>query len=438
MYSVFLNIIKIDWKQGLHLLKYESKGISTMEQTKKPLTRGKKIVIGIVALLVALVLALGITVYALWHNEISTVASLKLIRDRNDSHLDGAVYTMHVKGGFYLDDFVKQGGVKNDEELINFVTNKITKGLLDINISNPEIACSSFTAKTEAGDALLGRNYDFSKTNTCIVFTEENKDRHASISTVDFQFLGIDVEKNLSSFMDKVTALAAVYAPLDGINDAGVSCGIYMTYQGGEKTVPTDQNTDKPDFTSTTLLRLILDYADSVEEAVEIASAYDLHDSAKTSYHYMVADASGKSAILEWVAGTDATDNDGSKRELVVTYNDADSHIGDMEGTTDYQVITNFIVQPGYYNDSPIEDKKGLDRYIRIYEELNQTNGIVKNEQAAMDILEIVGRRNWKNDDKNGCTVHSVVYNMTDKSMMWVPNENYDDPSAVFIFSFDN
>ena len=32
------------------------------------------------------------------------------------------------------------------------------------------------------------------------------------------------------------------------MNDAGVSCGIYMTYQG-EETVPTDQNTDKPDLT---------------------------------------------------------------------------------------------------------------------------------------------------------------------------------------------
>lgn len=409
-----------------------------MEQTKKPVSRGKKIILTVVALLVVLVLALGITVYALWHNEISTLASIEMIRDRNDSHLDGAVYTMHVKGGFYLDDFVEQGGVKNDSELISFVTNKITRGLLNINITNPEIGCSSFTAKTENGDALLGRNYDFSKTNTCVVFTEKNEGRHASISTVDLQFLGIDVEKNLDSFMDKVTALAAAYAPLDGINDAGVSCGIYMTYQGGEKTVPTDQNTDKPDFTSTTLLRLILDYADSVEEAVEIASAYDLHDSAKTSYHYMVADSTGKSAILEWVAETDATDNDGSKRELVVTYNDADANIGEMEGATDYQVITNFIIQPDYYSNSPVEDKKGVDRYTRIYEELNQTNGIVKDEQAAMDILQIVGRRSWNNDDKNGCTVHSVVYNMTDKTMMWVPNENYDDPNAVFTFSFDN
>ncbi len=404
---------------------------------EKNIKQMKNIVQTIIKVIIVLLLISAIGIYAIWHNEISTISSIKLIRDRNDSHQDGAVYTMNVKGDFYLDDFIAQGGVKNDTELINFITNKITKGFIDINISNPEIACSSFTAQTENGDMLFGRNYDFSKTNTCIVFTEKNKNRHASISSVDLQFLGIDVEKNLDGFMDKVTALASTYAPLDGINDAGVSCGIYMTYQGEDKTVPTNQNTDKPDFTSTTLLRLILDYADSVEDAVEIASKYDLHDSANTSYHYMVADSTGKSAILEWVNGDDSTDNDGSARELVVTYNDEDSHIGELEGSTSYQVITNFIIQPGYYDNSPVENKKGVDRYDRIYDELNKTNGILKDEKSAMDILSIVGRRNWDNDDKNGCTVHSVVYNMTNKSMMWVPNENYDDPTAIFTFSLE-
>ena len=395
----------------------------------------KKIVIRVLAVLLALVLVLAGVVYALWHNEIATLASMKLLRERNDGHLDGAVYTMHVKGDFYLDEFIARGGVKSDSELIAFISGKITKGLMDIGISNPEIGCSSFTAKTESGDMLFGRNYDFSKTNTCLVFTQANPGRHASISTVDLQFLGIDVNRNLEGLMDKITCLAAPYAPLDGINDAGVSCGIYMTYQGGESTVATNQNTDKPDFTSTTLLRLILDYADDVEEAVEIAAAYDLHDSAKTSYHYMVADASGRSVILEWVYGTDATDNDGEKRELKVTYNDADSHIGEMEGNVDYQVITNFIIQPGYYADSPADARKEYDRYERLYAELDQVNGVVKDEAAAMEILSVVGRRIWKNDDDNGCTVHSAVYNLTDKTMMWVPNENYDDAAAIFYFS---
>ena len=408
---------------------------AVMEQTKKKIV--KRIIKGIAIALAAIVLVFGIAVFSLWHNEISTLASMKLIRGRNDEHLDGAVYSMDVKGGFYLDEFVDQGGVKSDAELIDFITSKITKGVIDMNITDPKIACSSFTAKTEDGDVLFGRNYDYSKTNTCIVKTEANEGRHASISTVDLQFLGIDVDKNVDGLMNKITCLAAVYAPLDGINDAGVSCGIYMTYQGGDETVATDQNTDNPDFTSTTLLRLILDYADSVEEAAEIASAYDMHDSAKTSYHYMVADSTGKSAVLEWVAGTDSSDNDGAARKLTVTYNDNDGHIGDMEGTTDYQVITNFIIQPGYYEGSADDDKKGYDRYQAIYAELNKTNGVVRDERAAMDILSLVGRRTWKNDDGNGCTVHSVVYNLTDKTAMWIPNENYDDESAVFTFGFD-
>ena len=397
----------------------------------------KKILIGIASTLLALVFVVALGIWTIWGNEISSLASFTMVRDRNDAHLDGAVYTMHVKGGFYLDDFVEQGGVKSDKELINFVTEKITKGLIPMNISDPEIGCASFTAKSESGDVLFGRNYDFAKTNTCIVFTEANKGRHATISTVDLQFLGMDVNKNVEGLLNKVTCLAATYAPLDGINDVGVSCGIYMTYQGGAKTVATNQNTDKPDFTSTTLLRLILDYADDVEEAVEIASSYDLHDSAGTSYHYMVADASGRSVILEWVGENDASDNYGAARELKVTYSDDDAHIGEMEAESDFQWITNFIIQPDYYAQSEENDKKGYDRYEKIYEELAKTNGVVKDEDAAMEILEVVGRRTWNNDDGNGCTVHSAVYNLTDKTMVWVSNENFDDPSAVFTFGFD-
>lgn len=395
----------------------------------------KKVLLWIVSIVAVLAVVLGIAVFALWHNEIATVASFQQVRTRNDDHLDGSVYTMEVKGGFYLDDFIAQGGAKSDAELIDFITGKITKGLLKMEISESEIACSAFTAQTLEADRLFGRNYDLSKTNTCIVFTEATEGRHATISTVDLQFLGMDVDQDVEGLMNKVTCLAAPYAPLDGVNDAGVSCGIFMSYQGEETIVPTDLNTDKPDITSTTLLRLILDYADNVEEAVEIASTYDLHDSAATSYHYMVADATGASVILEWVNGADATDLDGSARQLVVTYNDDDTHIGQEESQSDFQWITNFIIQPDYYDDPA--DQKGLDRYQKLYEKLSQTDGIVADEEAAMEILASVGRRNWSNDDKNTCTVHSAVYNLTDKSVLWVSNENYQDETAIFRFSLE-
>jgi len=66
----------------------------------------------------------------------------------------------------------------------------------------------------------------------------------------------------------------------------------------------------------------------------------------------MIADASGRSAILEWVNGKDTEDNDGEKRKLIVTYNDKDSHIGEVEAKAKYQCVTNFIIQPNYYGDN--------------------------------------------------------------------------------------
>ena len=183
--------------------------------------------------------------------------------------------------------------------------------------------------------------------------------------------------------------------------------------------------------TSTLMLRMILDYADDLEEAIEIVQSYDLHDSANSSFHYMVADASGRSAILEWVCGDDITDNDGSKRELIVTYNDADEQIGEMEAVAEYQWMTNFIIQPGYYLSD--KQKTGFDRYQHIYKVLSETNGVVQDEWEAMQLLGQIARRTWK-PVRNAYTPHSVVYNLTDKSVLWVSNENYEDETAIFEF----
>ena len=390
----------------------------------------KRVLLITISVLLVIALVGTITIYSIWHDEISTAFSFKKLRDRNDDHKDGALYEMTVSGDYYFEEF-KEKGVSSDKELISYITNHITKGLIPMKISESEIACSAFTAKLENGDCVFGRNYDFDKTNTCIVKTNPSHG-YASISTIDLQFLGLDTNQDVTGLMNRITALAAPFVPLDGVNDQGVSCAIFMSYQGDEKTVATNQDTEKPDITSTTMLRLILDYAASVEEAVELVSRYDLHDSAQTSYHYMVADSTGKSAILEWVNGTDKTDNDGKARKLVVTYNDEDAHIGEREEAADYQWITNFIVQPNYYESD--EDKPGFDRYNIIYDGLFPTNGVLKDEQAAMTILESVGQRYYK-EGHDGCTVHSVVYNLTKKTSYFIPNENYKEDNAKFHYS---
>ena len=379
--------------------------------------------------LVALVIALAVAVFALWHNELTTLASFQKLSDRDEAHRDGAVYQINFSGDYFFDEFLSQGGASNDAELISFVTRSITKGIIPMHIKTSSIACSAFTADTQSGDRVFGRNYDFSATTTAIVYTDPGEGRHASYSTIDLSFLGLDADKDVETIGQKFLTLAAPYVPLDGINDAGVACGIFMSYQGEGKGTPTDTQTDRPDITSTTLLRLILDYADSVEDAVALAQQYDLHDSASSCFHYMVADSTGRSAILEWV-GTDADhDADGAQRQLNVLWNDTDA----LSDSADWQVVTNFIKTPGYYDGTSAE-MKGLDRYEHLAAALRETDGIVADRDAAMDLLASVGRRTWNNDDSNSNTVHSVVYDLTDKSVLWVGNEHYGEEAYTFEF----
>lgn len=245
--------------------------------------------------------------------------------------------------------------------------------------------------------------------------------------------------------MNKITCFAAPFAPLDGMNEKGLSCGIFMSYQGNDLslndsgTVATDQkDASKKNITSTTMQRMILDYCATVDEAVEMIKNFNLHDSAKSSFHYMIADANGKSAILEWIPenGTDLTDNDGSARRLSVIYNDDPTYDELRNDGFKYQWITNFIVtdHDDYY-EGDNNAKPGWDRYERIYERLKETDGVLKDEKAAMDILKEVGRRTW--NPGHAITVHSVVYNLTDKTVRWVANENYDDFSKTYIYSFE-
>ena len=379
--------------------------------------------------LAALAIALAVAVFALWHNELATLASFQKLSDRDEAHRDGAVYQINVSGDYSFDEFLSQGGASNDAELISFITRSITKGIIPMHIKTSSIACSAFTADTQSGDRVFGRNYDFSATNTAIVYTDPGEGRHASYSTIDLSFLGLDADKDVETVGQKFLTLAAPYVPLDGINDAGVACGIFMSYQGEGKGTPTDTQTDKPDLTSTTLLRLILDYADSVEDAVALAQQYDLHDSASSCFHYMVADSTGRSAILEWVGADADHDADGAERQLNVLWNDTDA----LSDSADWQVVTNFIKTPGYY-DGTTAEMKGLDRYEHLAAALRETDGIVADKDAAMDLLASVGRRTWNNDDSNSNTVHSVVYDLTDKSVLWVGNEHYGEEAYTFEF----
>ena len=403
-----------------------------------------KVLIGVGVAVVAVAAAGVGTLYGIWGKELNSISSIKEIIPAHESNKAGKVYEMTMDGGYYFDEFIEQGGVSNDDDLIQFIVDNITKGIIPISMKAPEVGCSSFTVIDENENNLFGRNYDFASTSSLILHTNPGNGRHASISSVDLQFLGLG--DGIDGLMDKLTAIAAAYAPLDGMNDAGVSCGIYMSYQGpGDESYSTDQQTDKPDLTSTTMLRMILDYADDVDEAVDLVKKYDFHDSANSSFHYMVADQSGKSAILEWVNedATDSTDIDGTKRVLKVYYNDQDEMLGKDEAKNNFQYITNFIVTPGYYANETQEDMKGLDRYNYIKNTINpdgtNTEGKFTKEKS-LNLLKDLGRRKWNQtvgSDSNNITVWSVLYDLDNLEATWVSNEEFDEEGSVFTFSLN-
>ena len=116
----------------------------------KKKSTAKKVLLTILGVLLALVIVLVGTVYAVWHDEITTLLSFQQVTQRDESHKDGSVYVLNVSGGYHFDEFLAQGGASNDTELISFITNSITKGIIPMNIKTSEIACSAFTADTAA------------------------------------------------------------------------------------------------------------------------------------------------------------------------------------------------------------------------------------------------------------------------------------------------
>ena len=81
----------------------------TMEATPKK-GKAKKILLICLALVIGLIIIAAAVVWGIWHNEISSVLSLKQISTRNDDHLDGSVYQMNISGGYYFDEYLEQGG----------------------------------------------------------------------------------------------------------------------------------------------------------------------------------------------------------------------------------------------------------------------------------------------------------------------------------------
>lgn len=235
----------------------------------------------------------------------------------------------------------------------------------------------------------MGRNFDYHPSTAMLVKTNP-KEGYRSISMVNLNHIGYSTDWQPDSMLNKVAALAAPYIPLDGMNEKGFAIAVLVVEEQ-----KVHQNTGKTPVTTTAAIRLLLDHAANVEEAIQMLEGFDMNSSGETGYHFFLADAQGNSAVIEYI------DN-----EMRVLHNTEENP---------YLAATNFSLTTKEQNGG------GKDRYEIIQNGLEKTAGIMSREDA-MELLDEAQFDNLKatNGDEtniyyNCSTQWSAVYNLTDK-----------------------
>lgn len=331
----------------------------------------KKILIVLLCLVVILIAAIGFT----FRKEIKTINSIEKVDDYG-------LYTMNYYADYGLDKLIEQGGVSTDNELVKFNVDNILKGL-PVKFDIPDFGCTTFQAQTKEGDWLFGRNYDLDYVPSMIVITEP-ENGYKSVSVANMSVVGYNKEKQPTNLLNSFMNLANPYLPMDGMNEKGLSIGVLLIQNDITK-----QDTDKLDMTTSAMIRYVLDKAKDVDEAIKLFESVDMHSSAGASYHFQVADASGDSALIEYVNNELSVIRKGEKP----------------------MALTNFIVSDENYGFG-----KGQDRYEIVTKALEESNSIM-NEKEAMELLKAVSKDDYNEEtDEGSSTQWSVVYNNSDLS----------------------
>ncbi|MBR2087551.1 MAG: linear amide C-N hydrolase, partial [Oscillospiraceae bacterium] len=216
------------------------------------------------------------------------IASMRSIKRTGDD-----LYTMNYHQDYHLDKALA-AGIKSEEDLLHFICDDLLFGYrIDANFS--KYGCAAFTAPTPDGKYLAGRNFDLGGGSDTLCLYTHPKGGYASISTVstDMIRVGKGSKAATTSFRGRAALLAAPYMGMDGMNEKGLIASLLDT----DNTDETHMVSDKPDITVTMAIRVLLDRAATVEEAIELLGQYDIHTAHSCTQHIFIADANGNAAV---------------------------------------------------------------------------------------------------------------------------------------------
>ena len=332
---------------------------------------------------------------------------------------------MEYKAKYDLDDLIRKE-VDTNADLLDYVIGRVGKGI-PFKMKSAQVAdedgelgtinCTSFqVAKADGNGFFFGRNYDYFKNPTMVTISRPKKG-YASIGVSDMSHFGYSLEKLPEKFMARLSCLAAVYAPVDGINEKGLCTSIMALPNQASQ-----QDTPKPNVGTTIIMRLWLDRCATVQEALDLLETVDVrHDATVGSgYHYMVADANGDCAVVEF-------DKEDGWKTMIVRKAEGENAM----------LVTNHLLSEKYYTTEPDPavgnpHSKSWWRYETAKAYLEEHNGILTKEQAQ-ECLALV---HWKDLVWDNGMVEDTQYsNVYDQKEITLDLRNWNDYDKTVRFS---
>ena len=303
--------------------------------------------------------------------------------------LESGLSAVRYDGDYGFGRFLERGGADSDQAVLQFLTSEFFEEVGEVGINTGFFGCSTLSVENAEGGYLFGRNFDWQACDALVVVAY-SETGYASISTVNLDFIRLGAGFASDFLSNEILAAAALYAPLDGMNEKGLCVSVNMI----QDRATIGQNTEKSDITTTTAIRLMLDQAATVEEALELLGRYDLHASMNYMVHFAIADSYGNSVAVEYI------DN-----EMIVT---------------ETPVLTNFYLAEG--EKQGIGTQQSHTRFEILTEALTEKQTMT--QVQVRDALDSVSKDNFGEFES---TEWSIVFDQSALTATYYHRENYED-----------
>ena len=313
------------------------------------------------------------------------IESLQLTGNRILS-LEKGLSAAVFEGDDGFEAFLEQGGAASDAEVLAFLKAYFLTGTSGLDFQVRGCGCSSLSVANENGDGYyFGRNFDWNRCEALILVSSPRKG-YRSISTVNTDFIKQAAHIPLP---DSVLKTAALYAPLDGMNEKGLCASVNMI----QDHATIKQQTGKAGLTTTTVIRLLLNQAATVDEALALLESYDVHASFGYMVHFAIADAAGNAVDVEYIDG---------QMSVIPT-----------------PILTNFYLTEG--EKYGIGTAQSHTRFAILEERREQFPAMTS--QEVCDSLSAVSKGNFGEFES---TEWSVVFDQKNCTAVYFHRENYE------------